>query len=105
MMTALFMLDAIREARVPLSEAHSEFVKYPQVLVNVQVKEKRPFAEVAEIADAAKSIQDKLDGEGRLLLRYSGTENLARVMIEGKGQSEIDGLANSLADVIRKALS
>jgi phosphoglucosamine mutase len=103
-MTALFILQAIQDQGQKFSEAHAGFVKYPQILVNVHVREKRPFYQVPAIANAAGEIEDKLGGEGRLLLRYSGTENLARVMIEGKDQSEIEALAASLADVIRKEL-
>ena len=54
---------------------------------------------------AAADVESKLNGSGRLLLRYSGTENLARVMIEGKDQAEIDSLANGLAHVIRQQLA
>ena len=104
MMTALFVLQAIQEQAGKFSEAHAGFAKYPQILVNVRVREKRPFYQVSAIANAANEIENNLRGEGRLLLRYSGTENLARVMIEGKDQSEIEVLANSLADVIRKEL-
>jgi len=80
------------------------FTRYPQILVNVKVREKQPFEEVEQIARAGRQIEEQLDGKGRLLLRYSGTENLARVMIEGKDQAEIERQANSLAEVIRQAL-
>ena len=104
MMTALFMLDALRSRGGSFSEMLNGFVRYPQVLVNVHVKEKKPFDDVDEIAAASKQIEDQLEGEGRLLLRYSGTENLARVMIEGKDQARIEEQANGLAEVIRASL-
>ncbi len=104
MMTTLFLLKAMRENKQTLSELKQGFTQFPQILVNVKVKEKRAFEEVEEIARAAAEIQNELGDKGRLLLRYSGTENLARVMIEGKNQSEIDVQANSLAEVIRKSL-
>ena len=104
MMTALFMLDALRTQGGRFSEMTNGFVRYPQVLVNVHVREKKPFGDIDEIATASKKIEDQLEGEGRLLLRYSGTENLARVMIEGKDQTRIEEQANSLADVIRASL-
>ena len=104
MMTALFMLEAIASKAKPFSEMVQGFVRYPQVLVNVKVREKQPFESVAEISKAAREIESDLDQKGRLLLRYSGTENLARVMIEGKDQAEIERQANSLAEVIRTAL-
>ncbi|MFN2414759.1 MAG: hypothetical protein ABR603_06430 [Pyrinomonadaceae bacterium] len=63
-----------------------------------------PFEEVAEVADAARGVRERLGETGRLLLRYSGTEPLARVMIEGRSQEEIDTLAEALAGVIRHRL-
>ena len=66
--------------------------------------EKRPFADVQEIMQAASEVESELDGQGRLLLRYSGTENLARVMIEGKDQANIESQARRLTDVIGTAL-
>jgi phosphoglucosamine mutase len=80
------------------------FTRYPQVLVNVKVKDKQPFDEVPAIAGASRELETQLAGSGRLLLRYSGTENLARVMIEGKDQAVIERQANGLAEVIRTAL-
>jgi phosphoglucosamine mutase len=105
MMTTLFVLEAIRERGVNFSQAVSGFTRYPQVLVNVKVREKRPFESVPAIASAAKDVETELDGDGRLLLRYSGTENLARVMIEGKDQAAIERQANELAEVIRAILA
>ncbi|MBK9768618.1 MAG: hypothetical protein IPP63_17300 [Chloracidobacterium sp.] len=100
-MTALFMLRAMVEKGVTLSHMADGFVRYPQVLVNVKVSQKLPFESVPAIAAAAKAVEDEIMGEGRLLLRYSGTENLARVMIEGKDQAQVETQANRIADVIR----
>ncbi len=88
-----------------LSELTAGFRRYPQVLVNVKVINKRPFDEIEAIRAASAEVEKALAGNGRLLLRYSGTENLARVMIEGRDQQEIDGLANSLARTIQTALN
>lgn len=104
MMTALLLLRAIREKGISLSQAVAGFVGYPQILLNVKVREKSPFEQVPAIAAAAKEIENELDGKGRLLLRYSGTENLARVMIEGKEQSVIETQAQRLIDVIKNEL-
>ena len=104
MMTTLFLLEAIREKGKTLSEMTKGFTRYPQILVNVPVGEKRPFEEVAEIAASAQELENALDGKGRLLLRYSGTENLARVMIEGEDQTEIEAQAHHLAGVIKSSL-
>ena len=100
MMTALLLLHAINELGVSLSAATAGFVKYPQTLKNVKVREKRPFSDLPEIVELSKQIESELHGQGRLLLRYSGTENLARVMIEGKDQAEIESQAKRLANVI-----
>jgi phosphoglucosamine mutase len=104
MMTTLFLLQAIREKGATFSEMKNGFTQYPQILVNVKVREKVPFEEVPAIAETAKNIEAELDGKGRLLLRYSGTENLARVMIEGENQTEIEAQANDLAEIIKKKL-
>lgn len=105
MMTTLFLLETLFETKKSLSELTAGFQRFPQILVNVKVKEKRPFEEVKEIAEAANKVEAELGSKGRLLLRYSGTENLARVMIEGEDQIEIERQANWLADVIKNALS
>ncbi|HZG52549.1 MAG TPA: phosphoglucosamine mutase [Pyrinomonadaceae bacterium] len=104
MMTTLFLLRAMREAGASLEQLSAGFTRYPQVLVNVRVSEKRPFQEVAEIAAEARRVETALAGEGRLLLRYSGTEPLARIMIEGRRQEEIERLAEKLATVIEHSL-
>lgn len=104
LMTTLFMLDAVVSTGRSLSEAVAGFTRYPQVLVNVPVREKRSFESIEAIAFAAAEIESELDGSGRLLLRYSGTENLARVMIEGRDQAEIELQANRLAEIIKSLL-
>ncbi len=104
MITTICLLRAIKEEQKPLHELTSGFQRYPQVLVNVKVVDKRPFEEVEEIQKAAAQIESKLGEGGRLLLRYSGTEPLARIMIEGDDQSVIEELARVLARVIQKVL-
>ncbi|MCA1564294.1 MAG: phosphoglucosamine mutase [Acidobacteria bacterium] len=104
MMTTLFLLRAMREAGASLEQLSAGFTRYPQILVNVRVGEKRPFQEVAEIDAEARRTETALAGEGRLLLRYSGTEPLARIMIEGRRQEEIERLAKNLASVIERML-
>ncbi len=104
MITSLCLLRSMQESGESLSKLNAGFRRYPQTLVNVRVREKRPFAEVPEIRDAAAEVEAKLDGQGRLLLRYSGTEPLARIMIEGSDQTEIEGYARNLASVIQRTL-
>jgi phosphoglucosamine mutase len=104
MITTLCLLRAMNDERKPLHELTAGFEPYPQVLVNVEVFEKRPFVEVKEIQKLVEETESKLGERGRLLLRYSGTEPLARVMIEGDNQSAIEEYARNLAIVIRKSL-
>jgi phosphoglucosamine mutase len=105
MLTTLALLEAMQENRAALSELTNGFVRYPQILVNVRVRERIPFETVPEIAAAVEKIQSELGERGRLLLRYSGTEPLARVMIEGEKQELIARQANELAAVIREKLT
>jgi phosphoglucosamine mutase len=104
MITTLCLLRALRDQRKSLAEATSGFERYPQILVNIPVTERKPFEEMADLQALAGEIETKLSGKGRLLLRYSGTELLARVMIEGENQTEIESYAYSLAAVIKSAI-
>jgi phosphoglucosamine mutase len=104
LITTVNLLRAMREAGRPLHELTEGFKRLPQVLTNVRVREKPPFEEVTEIESCAGDVRAQLGGRGRLLLRYSGTEPLARVMIEGERQDEIERLAERLAGVIRRSL-
>ena len=104
LITTLLLLRALTETGRTLDELTEGFTRYPQVLLNVPVREKIPFEEVPEIAARARAVEAKLGDGGRLLLRYSGTEALARVMIEGERQEEVEQLAHSLVDVIRASL-
>lgn len=104
MLTTIRLLGAMRESGESLQALTEGFERYPQVLVNVRVREKLPFTEVEAIARAARSTEEQLGAKGRLLLRYSGTEPLARVMIEGERQDVIERQASQLAEVIKTAL-
>lgn len=94
-------------ARVARAEGRSlrglleGFRRYPQVLLNVRVRGKPPLESLPAVREAARRVETRLGDEGRLVLRYSGTEPLARVMIEGREQEEIDALAEELAAAIR----
>jgi phosphoglucosamine mutase len=104
LITTLSLLRAMKEENKELHELTEGFQVFPQILVNVQVKVKRPFADVPAIQKTAREIETVLGSEGRLLLRYSGTEPLARVMIEGKHQVEIEKYAAELAGAIQQTL-
>jgi phosphoglucosamine mutase len=104
MITALSLLRAMSEQGHSLAELLAGFEQYPQVLVNVRVHEKKPFADIESLQTLVRDTEAKLANRGRLLLRYSGTEPLARVMIEGEDQAEIETLANNLAAAISAAI-
>lgn len=100
MITALCLLRALRESRKTLAEMTAGFKQYPQILVNVRVREKVPFAELPSVRAAVAEVEELLSQRGRLLLRYSGTERLARVMIEGEHQRQIEEYAAKIARAI-----
>ncbi|MGQ0763937.1 MAG: phosphoglucosamine mutase [Acidobacteriota bacterium] len=102
--TTLMLLSAIVEKRESLAELTQGIRRYPQVLLNVRVREKRPFEELPSVQRLANEIQQTLGDRGRLLLRYSGTEPLARVMIEGPTEAEVNQGAQSLAAAIQKEI-
>lgn len=104
MITAIGLLRVMQETGRQLHELTEDFTRYSQVLVNVRVREKRPFDDVPQIREAARAVRAKLGDRGRLLLRYSGTEPLARVMIEGERQDVIETYAQDLGSVIRMTL-
>ncbi len=104
LITTLCLLRALCDERKPLHDLTKGFQRYPQVLVNVPVGVKRPFVEVEQIQKLVQETEFQLGKGGRLLLRYSGTEPLARVMIEGHNQAMIEAYARNLATVIRQTL-
>jgi phosphoglucosamine mutase len=104
LLTAIQMTFVRHQDGRPLSEMLAPFRRYPQVLLNVRVKRKVDFKALPTVTTAARSVEDRLGDDGRLVLRYSGTEPLARIMIEGPEQTTIDSLAEELAVAIRGEL-
>ncbi|MBI1910327.1 MAG: phosphoglucosamine mutase [Deltaproteobacteria bacterium] len=104
MLAAIRLLEIVVSSGRPVSELARILKPYPQVLINVKVREKKPFEEIAAVRDQAARVEKELSGKGRLLLRYSGTENLARVMIEGENEQKIQKLAEDLAGCLQKNL-
>ncbi len=102
--TAIELLRVVKESNRSLQELAAQMKRYPQVLVNVRVTSKPEFESVPAIQSEVEKLERELAGRGRLLLRYSGTENLARVMIEGEDQTQIEEQANRLAEVIKHAI-
>jgi len=104
LLTALQVLKVMKETGSRLSELSTCMKKVPQVLVNVKVKEKPPFSSISRLDETVSSCESKLGDDGRVLVRYSGTEPFARIMVEGEVLEEIKGMANLIAGVIREAI-
>lgn len=106
LLSALHLLQVMVDTGKPLSELASVMEVLPQALVNAKVPnhKKESYMEYSDIADAIAEIEKKFDGEGRVLIRPSGTEPLVRVMIEGKEQAVIDEEAHKLAELITKVM-
>lgn len=102
--TAMNVLRVMAETGRELADLASELVTYPQVLLNVRVREKRDLQLVPAIVEAMARVEDRLAGQGRLLVRYSGTEPLLRVMIEGRDQREINSWATDIAATVKEHL-
>src|SRR5688572_4973496 len=104
LVTALSVLRVMADTGRELADLASELVTYPQVLLNVRVREKKDLGTVAPIAAAMQRVEERLSGQGRLLVRYSGTEPLLRVMIEGKDQREIQEWATEIVSTVKEHL-
>lgn len=104
MITAIELLRVLAGSKKSVKELASGFTRLPQVVLNVRVSRKPPLESIAPVAQAIKELEEQLKGSGRLLVRYSGTENLARIMIEGKEESQIGRQAGDLAAIIEREL-
>ena len=103
-LSALALLSVAAETGEPLASLASVMRKFPQVLVNVPVKSKPPIDSIAGVPERVKAFEREMDGRGRVLIRYSGTEALARVMIEGADGARIQAMAADLAGLIGSQL-
>ncbi len=101
LISALLVLSYMMETQRPLSELRAMH-RVPQVLENVKVRDRVPLAEMPEVMRVITDAEGRLAGRGRLLVRYSGTEMLARVMVEGEDQAQIAAVASEIGDAIRK---
>ena len=104
LVSALQLLAVMKRSKKKLSELAQVLVKTPQVLVNVGVKEKRKIQDLPKTFQKIQEAQKKLEGQGRVLVRYSGTENLARVMVEGESETVIQTLAHGIAECLKEEL-
>jgi phosphoglucosamine mutase len=103
-LSALSILAVMRETGEPLASLAACMRKFPQVLVNVPVSRKPPMESLPGVSERVRAFESELDGTGRILVRYSGTESLARVMIEGADDARIRVMADELAATIRREL-
>ncbi|MFH1868226.1 MAG: phosphoglucosamine mutase [Candidatus Omnitrophota bacterium] len=97
LLTALYILKIMSEEGKSLGELARCMYKFPQILVNVEVGRKKPLEELPKLKKAMERIEKKLGAKGRLYVRYSGTENKLRIMIEGQNQLQIKELAEEIA--------
>ncbi len=104
MLTALQVLALLRRSGRPLSELAKVVEPLPQVLRSVPVRHKPPFEELPELARMIERIEADLSGRGRMLVRYSGTESVARVMVEGEERAHIEALASEVCEQIQKLI-
>jgi len=104
MLTALKILETCVRDHATLDELAADLTVFPQLLVNVRVKQRRPLDELPRVVDEIRACESALDGSGRVLVRFSGTEPLARVMVEGPDQQQIEKWAERIASAIRSEL-
>jgi phosphoglucosamine mutase len=104
LITALSLMRALKDSGKSLGQMTTGFQAYPQILLNVRVREKLPFGDLSSVQRAVGEVETELANKGRLLLRYSGTEPLARVMIEGENQHQIESYAQKIASAIKQEI-
>jgi phosphoglucosamine mutase len=103
-LTAMQLLAAMLKSGKPLSELAKLMDVFPQKLINIDVKSKPPVESVPAIVEAVKEVEAALGEEGRVLVRYSGTQNMCRVMVEGPTKEATEQYAAQLADVVKTAI-
>jgi phosphoglucosamine mutase len=100
--TALNVLRTMAATGRKLSDLASELTSYPQVLMNLRVERKVDLKTVPEVAEVMTAVESRLAGQGRLLVRYSGTEPLLRVMLEGRNEAEIRRWGQEIIDAVKE---
>jgi phosphoglucosamine mutase len=104
LLTALRVMEIMARSRHSLAELISDLKVFPQRIQNIRVREKIPFDQVPEVKSAIESAQRELNGDGRIVVRYSGTEALARVMVEAESEEKMNALTERIAESIRSTL-
>ncbi len=104
LLTSLRVMEIMARSGKPLADLIGDLKVFPQTIQNIRVREKIPFAQVPEIQRAIEAAEKELDGNGRVVVRYSGTEALARVMVEAESEEKMKALAENIAGAIKSAL-
>jgi phosphoglucosamine mutase len=104
LLTALRVFEIAKLAGKGLDELTADLEVYPQRLVNVRVREKKGLLELPAVADEIRRVEEAFAGAGRVLVRFSGTEPLARVMVEGPDLAQVESFSASIAEVIRREM-
>lgn len=102
LLTGVHLASIIKQSGQTLSELAGRMVKYPQRLVNIRVSDKHAVETNEHVAESIKQVEQEMNGEGRVLVRPSGTEPLVRVMVEAKTDEDAERFVNSIADVVRE---
>jgi phosphoglucosamine mutase len=104
LLTALVVLDVISRTGKNLDELVGDLKVFPQLIKNVRVREKQPLEQIATVRSAIREAEQELEGNGRVVVRYSGTEPLARVMIEAESQEKMHKHIEAIAGAIQGAI-
>ena len=104
LLTALHVMEILARSRKSLAELTAGLKVFPQTIKNIRVREKRPLDQLPEVASAIRRAEQELDGNGRINVRYSGTESLARVMVEAPTEAAVQRIAIQVAAAIEKAI-
>ena len=104
LLTAIRVLGIVAASGKSLAELVSGLKVFPQIIKNVRVREKRPLDQIPQVAEAIRAAEQQLNGNGRVNVRYSGTESLARVMVEAESEELVQRLASDIAGIIQKEL-
>jgi phosphoglucosamine mutase len=101
---ALKVLEIMRRTKKPLSELKKMIRMFPQVRIDIPVKQKQPLESLPKVMEAIRDVEQKLKQEGRVFVRYSGTENCARVMVEGQELAQVTHYAETIAQALKESL-
>jgi phosphoglucosamine mutase len=104
LLTALIVLDVVHRSGKTLGELIADLKNFPQVILNVKVREKKPLGTIPAVVAAIEAAEEELRDTGRVVIRYSGTEALARVMIEAESEEAMRRHAEAIAGAIRTEL-